>query len=250
MSVNLCRTRIEDRELALERPFSSAPERLFEARTEPRLLAKWFAPKPWSVADARRDLRIGSSSRIVMRSPDGAEFPNTGVYLEIEPGRRLVVTDAYLDAWTPSRQPFMTLVLDFLPHAGGTLNRARVLHWSAADREKHEAMGFHEGWPICTERLAALVETTPDVRSAEMLTLHAGAARWLKLRPAVRRKLVEIAFQASFDRLDIGNGRGAELERVAHAVRSLLLRALRLRDGRGRKRKQRAQHDQPRRLAK
>lgn len=161
MSANLCRTWTEDRELGLERPFSCAPERLFEAWTEPRILTKWFAPKPWSVAEARCDLRIGGSSRIVMRSPDGAEFPNTGVYLEIDPGRRLVVTDAYVDGWTPSRQPFMTLVLDFLQHAGGSLYRARVLHWSVADREKHEAMGFHQGWPICTEQLAALVESSP-----------------------------------------------------------------------------------------
>jgi uncharacterized protein YndB with AHSA1/START domain len=161
MSVNLCRTWTEDRELGLERPFSCAPERLFQAWTEPKMLVKWFAPKPWSVADVRCDLRIGGSSRIVMRSPDGAEFPNTGVYLEIESGRRLVVTDAYVDAWTPSGQPFMTLVLDFLPHEGGALYRARALHWSAADREKHEAMGFHQGWPICTEQLAALVEDAP-----------------------------------------------------------------------------------------
>lgn len=165
MSANLSRTWTDDRELGLERPFACAPERLFEAWTEPKILAKWFAPKPWSVADARCDLRIGGVSRIVMRSPDRAEFPNTGVYLEIEPGRRLVVTDAYVDAWTPSPQPFMTLVLDFLPREGGALYRARALHWSVADREKHEAMGFHQGWPICTEQLAALVEASGDALS-------------------------------------------------------------------------------------
>ena len=52
----------------------------------------------------------------------------------------------------------MTLALDFIPEDGGSLYRARVLHWSVEDRERHEAMGFHQGWPICTEQLAALVE--------------------------------------------------------------------------------------------
>ena len=72
------------------------------------------------------------------------EFPNAGVYLEIVPDRRLVFTDAYMEAWTPSEQPFMTLMLDFLPEDGGTLYRARLLHRSIADREHHEAMGFHQ----------------------------------------------------------------------------------------------------------
>jgi len=26
-----------------------------------------------------------------------------------------------------------------------------------ADREQHERMGFHQGWPMATEQLAALV---------------------------------------------------------------------------------------------
>ena len=159
MSNNKCRTWTDGRELGLERSFACAPERLFDAWTQPEILSKWFAPHPWSVPEAQCDLRIGGASRLVMRGPDRVEFPNVGVYLEIEPGRRLVMTDAYVDAWTPSERPFMTLALDFIPQEGGALYRAHVLHWSVADRERHEAMGFHQGWPICTEQLAALVET-------------------------------------------------------------------------------------------
>ena len=35
---------------------------------------------------------------------------------------------------------------------------SRVQHWSIADREAHEKMGFHQGWVTCAEQLAALVE--------------------------------------------------------------------------------------------
>ena len=73
------------------------------------------ADTPGPSPEAQCDLRIGGASRLVMRGPDGVEFPNVGVYLEIEPGRRLVMTDAYVDAWTPSERPFMTLALDFMP---------------------------------------------------------------------------------------------------------------------------------------
>lgn len=75
------------------------------------------------------------------------------------------MADAYVGAWTPSERTFMTLALDFIPQdldgaqGLGALYRARVLHWSVEDRERYEAMGFHQGWPICTEQLAALVET-------------------------------------------------------------------------------------------
>jgi hypothetical protein len=33
------------------------------------------------------------------------------------------------------------------------------LHWAVADREAHEKVGFHQGWPMCTEQLAILVAT-------------------------------------------------------------------------------------------
>ena len=37
-----------------------------------------------------------------------------------------------------------------------TLYTARVRHWTVEDREAHEKMGFHVGWGICTDQLAAL----------------------------------------------------------------------------------------------
>jgi uncharacterized protein YndB with AHSA1/START domain len=52
----------------------------------------------------------------------------------------------------------MTVALTFEnAGAGKTKYTARVSHWSIADREAHEKMGFHQGWSLCTEQLAALV---------------------------------------------------------------------------------------------
>jgi len=41
---------------------------------------------------------------------------------------------------------------------GGGITRytARARHWTTADREAHEKMGFHEGWGQCTSQLAEL----------------------------------------------------------------------------------------------
>jgi uncharacterized protein YndB with AHSA1/START domain len=70
---------------------------------------------------------------------------------------RLVFTDAYTKAWEPSAKPFMTAILTFDDEGGKTRYTARVHHWTEADRETHEKMGFHEGWGQCADQLAALV---------------------------------------------------------------------------------------------
>lgn len=145
-----------DRELVLTRIIDAPREKLFRAWTDPALLVQWFAPLPWTTPRAELDVRPGGASLVVMRGPDGNEFPNHGVYLEVVPNERLVFTDAYSKAWEPSSKPFMTVVLTFEDEGGKTRYTARVLHWTVADRETHEKMGFHEGWGRCTDQLATV----------------------------------------------------------------------------------------------
>ena len=102
------------------------------------------------------DVRAGGSSLIVMRSPEGQDFPNRGIYLDVVKHQKLVFTDAFVSASEPSEKPFMTVILTFEDYDGGTRYTARVRHWSVADREAHEKMGFQEGWGQCTDQLAAL----------------------------------------------------------------------------------------------
>jgi uncharacterized protein YndB with AHSA1/START domain len=91
------------------------------------------------------------------RSPEGEDYPNSGIYLEVVSNERLVFTDAFTSAWVPSAKPFMvgTIQLDDLG-GGKTRYTATVLHWSAEDRDAHEKMGFHAGWGQCADQLAAL----------------------------------------------------------------------------------------------
>jgi uncharacterized protein YndB with AHSA1/START domain len=58
----------------------------------------------------------------------------------------LVIIDAYTKEWKPSEKPFMTVIAKFENEGGKTKCTARVLHWTVADREAHEEMGFHQGW--------------------------------------------------------------------------------------------------------
>jgi uncharacterized protein YndB with AHSA1/START domain len=150
-------TSTEGRDLILTRMIDAPPEKVFKAWTEPELLKQWFAPLPWTTSKVETDLRPGGSSLFVMRSPEGAEFPNRGVYLEVVKNLRLVFTDAYTEAWEPSEKPFMTAIMTFEEVDGKTKYTARARHWTEADREAHEKMGFHVGWAICAEQLAELV---------------------------------------------------------------------------------------------
>lgn len=118
---------------------------------------QWFTPSPWRTTAAVIDLRPGGTFSTTMEGPSGERMQNPGVILEVIPEERLVFTDAYVDAWTPSEKPFMTGIVTISDaEGGGTDYLARVRHWSAADCKAHEEMGFHDGWGKAAEQLEAL----------------------------------------------------------------------------------------------
>ncbi|HEY1707497.1 MAG TPA: SRPBCC family protein [Rhizomicrobium sp.] len=149
----------DSRDLVLTRLIDVPREKLYRCWTEPELLKQWFAPKPYTTPDARIDLRPGGANVITMRGPDGQDMPNRGIYLEVVPNAKIVFTDAYTEAWAPSAKPFMTVILTFEDEGGKTRYTARVRHWTQEDKEAHEKMGFHQGWGICADQLAALAAT-------------------------------------------------------------------------------------------
>ena len=153
-------TPASDRELVLTRVIDVPREKLWRCWTEPKLMVQWFTPAPWKTIHAETDVRPGGSSYVVMQGPDGQEMPNRGVYLEVIPNEKLVFTDAYTSAWQPSENPFFTGVLTFEDLAGGkTRYTARALHWTKENCEAHAKMGFHEGWGVAADQMAALAKT-------------------------------------------------------------------------------------------
>ena len=152
-----------ERELVLERIFDAPREKVYRAWTEPKLLKQWFVPRPWTISGAALDVRPGGSSLIVMRDPDGNDYPNPGIYLEVVENEKLVFTDAFTAAWQPSEKPFMTAIITFedASDEGGDKTRytARARHWTVEDRKAHEQMGFHEGWGIVADQLAEVAKT-------------------------------------------------------------------------------------------
>lgn len=148
-----------DRELVLTRLLDAPRETLFRCWTDPELMKQWFVPKPWTLARVEIDPRPGGGSLVVMANPEGEEFPNAGVYLEVVPNEKIVFTDAYTAGWRPSDKPFFTAIVTFEDEDGKTRYTARAVHWRVEDCETHAKMGFHEGWGACADQLEALARS-------------------------------------------------------------------------------------------
>jgi uncharacterized protein YndB with AHSA1/START domain len=70
-----------------------APRRLvFEAWSKAEYVSRWFTPAPLTTPSCEVDLRTGGVFRLVMRMPDGVEFPMDARFVEVVPGERLVFT--------------------------------------------------------------------------------------------------------------------------------------------------------------
>jgi uncharacterized protein YndB with AHSA1/START domain len=149
-----------DRELVLDRLIDAPRQAVWRCWTEPELLSQWFAPKPWTTPTVEIDLKVGGASNFTMADPEGNEFPNQGMYLEVIPGERLVTTDAMTAGFRPIEGvPFMVATIELRDEGGKTRYTATARHWTKEAREQHEKMGFHEGWGQCADQLEELAKT-------------------------------------------------------------------------------------------
>lgn len=147
-------------DLVLERTIDAPPEKVFRAYTDPAILSQWFSPHPWTITDAVIEPRPGGRFNFVMHGPEGERFPNSGVYLDVIPNRRLVTTDALTPQWKPAGQPFMVATVEMMPTADGrTALKCTASHWNEATMKQHEQMGFHEGWGQVADQLNKIVKT-------------------------------------------------------------------------------------------
>lgn len=147
-------------DLVLERVIDASPEKVFRAYTDPTILSQWFAPKPWSITDMVIEPRAGGRFNFTMRGPDGEVYPNSGIFLEVVPNRRLISTDALTPDWKPAGAPFMVARVELEATADGkTKYTATASHWSEESMKQHEQMGFHEGWGQTADQLNELVKT-------------------------------------------------------------------------------------------
>lgn len=148
-----------------------APRALvFKAFIDPRHLAQWWGPHGMTCPVCEVDLRPGGRYRIVMRSPDGVDYPLTGVYREITVTKRIVSTvdtSEHPPEWHDTLNKHrpgegktateMLWTMLFEEYDGKTKLTIQTLFALAADRDAFMKLGMAEGWAQSLERLEALV---------------------------------------------------------------------------------------------
>jgi uncharacterized protein YndB with AHSA1/START domain len=110
----------------------------------------------------------GGIFRTVMRGPEGQEINNIGCFLEIIPSHKLVCTVALRPGYRPADPSFdvaaFTAIVRMEPHGTGTKYSALAMHKDEASRNRHERMGFSEGWGRSLDQLVAHAKTMQAAR--------------------------------------------------------------------------------------
>ncbi len=137
--------------IKMTRTINAPVAKVFEAWTDAAQLKRWLAPHPYEVREATADARPGGRYRIVVATVDDGPHTTTGEYLEVEPGRRLVMTWFYEGPLGKDETPSVVTV-DFLEVAPG----ATEVTLTHAELRSDE--GGREGWTLILDKLAALFD--------------------------------------------------------------------------------------------
>jgi uncharacterized protein YndB with AHSA1/START domain len=79
-----------DREILLSRVVDAPREMVWEAMTDPKQVVKWWGPTGFTTTVHEMDLRRGGVWSLTMHGPDGTDYPNKSVFVEVKRPERLV----------------------------------------------------------------------------------------------------------------------------------------------------------------
>lgn len=148
-------TDIADLDLSVTTYIAAPPETVWQVMTQRQ--EEWWCPKPWRAEIVEQDWRPGGRAAMIMHGPNGEQFPNEGIFLEVTPGVRFVSTDAFTAGWKPAG-PFMVGIWEIAPEGEGTRFTAFARHWTQEAYDQHKSMGFDEGWGTMALQLKELCE--------------------------------------------------------------------------------------------
>lgn len=80
---------MQDREIVITRAFDAPRELVFKAWTDPQHLAHWWGPDGFTTRIQEMDVRPGGAWNLIMRGPDGTDYPNHSIFTEVVKNERL-----------------------------------------------------------------------------------------------------------------------------------------------------------------
>lgn len=85
-------------DMHLTRQFDAPVARVWHAWTESEQVKRWWGPQGFTAPVAEMDVRVGGTSLVCMRSPEGQDLYNTWTYTVVEPLERLQFISHFADA--------------------------------------------------------------------------------------------------------------------------------------------------------
>jgi uncharacterized protein YndB with AHSA1/START domain len=123
-----------DREIVSSRIINVPQEKIFAALCSPNILAQWWGPEGFTNSFQTFDMRPGGTWEFIMHGPDGTDYPNKNVFVEITKPERVVFDHVYPPLFR------MTITCERLDQADKTRFGFRMLFESAEVCEKLRGM--------------------------------------------------------------------------------------------------------------
>ncbi len=137
-----------DREMVFVRVFDAPRELVWEAWTRPEHVAQWWGPTGFTNTIHEMYVRAGGVWRLTMHGPDGVDYPNKIVFIEVVPPKLL----SYLHEGDDEISFNVTINFD-VEGTGTKLTMKMVFESSEVLKRVVEEYGAAEGAVQMTERL-------------------------------------------------------------------------------------------------
>lgn len=143
-------TSTADREIVASRVFDAPRELVFDMWTDPKHVSQWWGPRGFTTTTYEMDVRPRGVWRFVMHGPDGVDYQNKIVYIEVARPERLV--------YSHSDGTEFHATVTFVEEGKKTKLTMRMVFDSAAERERVATkFGAVEGLTQTLERLAEML---------------------------------------------------------------------------------------------
>jgi uncharacterized protein YndB with AHSA1/START domain len=138
--------------LVIRRTFDSPRDKVWEVWSDPDQAKAWWGPKGFTLPFVEMDQRPGGKWRAQMRSPDGKDLWQHGVYREIAAPEKTV----YTFIWDSEPQHEMLVTVVFIARG----NKTEMTFTQAGFRSPDEKAGHEDGWNQTFDRFAAYLKKT------------------------------------------------------------------------------------------
>jgi uncharacterized protein YndB with AHSA1/START domain len=123
-----------DREIVITRVVNAPRELVWDAWTSPEHVVKWWGPNGFTTTLEVMDVRPGGQWNHVMHGPDGVDYPNRSVFVEVVRPERLVYDHGGAKPGDPEVEFRATVT--FEDQGGQTKITMRSLFPTAEERDR------------------------------------------------------------------------------------------------------------------